>query len=131
MSSIFGIFIIVLITSSFACSNSKNMGKEVNEKLSGDIVSSEKVQYRFIASFYSPGDGVDHKIKKMYLEFLNKSYPKIVFITKSWGREGEVDLYFTLKTLDSSSQEKFVKESKEILGKSAKVNIYENSSAKH
>ncbi len=87
--------------------------------------------YGMVVSFYSPGNGIDHKTNEAFVEFVKEKYPQINLQGHRWGREGEVDYCINLNELSTDEQSTFIKEAKELLSASKKVHIYENSTCKH
>ena len=87
--------------------------------------------YRFIVSFFSPGNGIDHKMKREYEGFISSYKKQITYEQARWGKEGEVDFCFELKELSENEQKEFVKKSKELLSKSSRIHIYENAPCRH
>lgn len=84
---------------------------------------------RFIASFYSIGQGIDAATKAEFEKFLS-SYPKkLNYSPKAWGREGEVDYCLSLSELSSDEQSDFVLKAKKILTNN--VRMSENAKAEH
>lgn len=117
------LFICILFV--FSCNANKLVNKETN-KLDEKVAVESTDNYRFIVSFYSPGNGIDTKMKESYLDFIGNNYPIIKFEKTNWGREGEVDFCFLLDELNENDQVKFITESNNILSNSERVNVYEN-----
>ena len=114
----------------FSCHSTKKIEKNVEttiENVNSDLVNN----FRFIVSFYSPGNGIDRKMQQKYQEFIANNYPKVIFEKIKWGKEGEIDFCFKLNELDEEKKKQFVKNSKEILSNSNRVHIYENTPCKH
>ncbi len=87
--------------------------------------------YRLIVSFFSPGNGIDHKMNRKFSEFLASNYPKLIYERAQWGKEGERDYCFLLKELTQKKKDQFVRESKELLAASSRVHVYENAPCRH
>lgn len=109
----------------FSCGSTKNVNTEAVTK-TDTTISDAAGNYGLVVSFYSPGNGIDHKMKQEYAEFLTTNYPKTNYETIRWGKEGETDFCFQLNDLKENERELFVKESRELLSKSSRVHIYEN-----
>ena len=86
---------------------------------------------RFLASFYSKGEGVDAKAWEEFKIFLDNYPKKLVFEAVARGREGEGDYCFKLKELTPAEQKDFVKKATELLSKSQLVHVYENQPFVH
>ena len=94
-------------------------------------VTKDEGVMRFTASFISIGEGIDIELHKQFVQFLD-SYPKkISYAPTPWGREGEKDYCLALNELSSSEQAEFVNKAKELLSKSSRVTIKENSKCDH
>jgi hypothetical protein len=123
------ISIIFIILFSFSCVNNKKTSNSITElvieKDTNNLVMNEGVKIYFYVSFYSPGDGIDYKVKKEYDEFLLEEYPAIKHAQKTWGKEGETDYCFDLTSIRKEDQTLFKKRSKEILEKSLRVRVSE------
>ena len=124
IKSISAVLILVLLT--LSCSSTKIVN-DTTETVAENGNSDSKNNYSLIVSFYSPGNGIDGKVKKEYTVFLTNSYPKVVYEEAKWGKEGEIDFCFQLDELTESQKEQFIKESLELLSKSKKVNTYQNA----
>jgi hypothetical protein len=125
-------YVIIVLAGllTFSCVCTKNVKSD--ETTTTENMKSDSVTYfRFIVSFYSPGNGVDHKMKQKYVEFITKNYPNIIIEKTKWGKEGEIDFCFQLNELEENRKQQFVKESKELLSSSSRVHIYENAPCKH
>jgi len=94
-------------------------------------VTKDEGGVRFSASFISIGEGIDGELHKQFVQFLD-SYPKkIACSPASWGREGEKDYCLALNELSATEQTEFVKKAKELLSKSDRVIMKENSKCDH
>ena len=119
------VILILVVLLTLSCSSTKNANDAaatVTETANSDSADN----FSLIVSFYSPGNGIDHKMKKEFLAFLTNNYPKVVYQGTKWGKEGEIDFCLQLDELTESQKEQFVKESRELLSKSNRVHIYEN-----
>ena len=84
---------------------------------------------RFIASFYSIGEGVDENLDKEFVKFMD-SYPKkVTYEKKSWGRGGEFDYCLDLNGFSEEEKNDFAGKAKKIL--STNVNVTENAACPH
>jgi hypothetical protein len=110
---------------------SKDKTPKQTTNTSSNTAPVDSANYRFIASFFSPGNGTDHDTKEKYDKFLLNSYPSVIYERIGWGREGEYDLCFKLSELSAKEQLKFIEKSKEILNKSDRVNVLENVPCQH
>ncbi len=113
----------------FACKSTKETTnlpdkEDISKKVNED-------NYRLVISFFSPGNGIDHKMKQEYTKFIENYRKKITYEDIPWGKEGEIDFCFPLKELSGKEQEEFVKTSKEVLSKSTRVHVYENTPCRH
>ena len=89
----------------------------------------EEATVRFIASFYSIGEGVDEDLNKEFVKFLD-SYPKkIEYEKKNWGRGGEFDYCLALKDFSDAEKDEFARKAKKIL--STNVNVMEGAPCPH
>ena len=95
------------------------------------VSSVNRPIYPLYISFFSRSSGIDHKVKEEYDKFIlqfesdNKLKLKVEII--KWGREGEIDMCFMLSDISKKKQKDFILKSKEILGKSDTVYIYEDA----
>ena len=121
--------ILVIFLLFFACKGTK----ETTNLPDKEVASKETNEgnYRLVVSFFSPGNGIDHKMKREYVEFIANYKAKISYEQIGWGKEGEVDFCFSLKELYIKEQDEFVKKSKELLSKSNRIHIYENAPCRH
>ena len=119
---------ICLLCVSFmlSCSSTKKIKSDDTAKATEAKKTDSPDNYRLIISFFSPGNGIDHKMNKKYTEFIANNYPKLVYQSTPWGKEGERDYCFSLTELKQAEIDQFVKESKEMLAASNRVHIYEN-----
>jgi len=118
-------FVLLAFLVTVACNSTKKASKEVTA--TEDVKSESGDNHRLIVSFFSPGNGIDHKVKKKFVEFLSASYPEVKYESNRWGKEGEVTLCFSLNKLGEKDTDKFIKESKEVLASSSRVHVYENA----
>lgn len=100
------------------------------DKQPSTVEVSDESTARFIVSFFSPGNGIDHKARAKLVEFLKGHTPALTVTKTKWGREGEVDFCFMLAELSKKEQEAFIKEVRELLAKSSRVRFYENKECK-
>jgi len=112
-----------------ACKSTKETANLPDKEVAFKEVNEDN--YRLVVSFFSPGNGIDHKMKREYLEFISNYKAEISYEQTSWGREGEVDFCFSLKGLSKKEQEEYVRKSKELLSKSNRVHLYENVPCRH
>ncbi|MBK9284073.1 MAG: hypothetical protein IPM51_07095 [Sphingobacteriaceae bacterium] len=107
---------------------SKNETKDVEKR--GNKTNVADTLKSFTVSFFSPGSGIDRKIKTEYDAYLLKLEEGNPILKgrqiKKWGREGEVNYCFDLKEVELSKKQTFIKESKDILSKSDRVNLIYN-----
>ena len=124
------IVLVLLVLSMAECNNSKKI--KDNKKTIADTSRSQSADiYSLIVSFYSPGNGIDRAIKTEYVNFLNSNYPNIKYEKIKWGKEGEIDFCFKLDELDDNKKEWFINETNELLTKSNKIHIFEDTACKH
>ncbi|MEX0811032.1 MAG: hypothetical protein WD048_02370 [Chitinophagales bacterium] len=109
-----------------ACNNSKNINITSSTKNDGTDIN-----YGLVVSFYSPGNGIDHKTKNKFVEFISNYKVKIDYEKASWGKEGEIDFCILLTDLTKQEKVDFIQESKDLLAKSSKVRVYENAPCRH
>tara|TARA_B100000795_G_C22782854_1_gene433215 strand:+ start:1517 stop:1921 length:405 start_codon:yes stop_codon:yes gene_type:complete len=117
------ILVIVLL---FSCRGTKDIRRDTGATTETTIADSLD-NYGLIVSFYSPGNGIDHKMKQKYVDFITNNYPKIIYEKIKWGREGEIDFCFQFNELTENQINQFIKESKEVLSNSSRVHISKNS----
>ena len=120
----YGLALLALFIT-IGCNSSKKASKEAPPV--EDVKSQSGDNHRLIVSFFSPGNGIDHKAKKKFIEFLSASYPKVKYESNRWGKEGEITLCFLLSELKEKDEVIFIKESKEVLASCNRVHIYENA----
>ena len=87
--------------------------------------------YLLVVSFFSPGNGIDHKIKGEYQTFLSSEFPSLEYEKTPWGKEGEIDFCISGSSLTDSQKEELLKKTKEILSSSTRVRVKENSPCRH
>ena len=128
------IFSIIIISCKTSKNNSEEKSKEQKTEVETDSIASvqtENLKHRFKVSFISIGSGIDSKMKEKYFQFINKyetdNGVKLVYETLRWGKEGETNYCFDLKTLDEKKQETFISQSIEILKTSTIVYVDENA----
>lgn len=104
--------------------SNKNASQQINEN-----------SFRFIASFYSKGQGIDGNTLENYIKFLKEfeitKGSSLNYEIVNWGREGETDYCFKLSSLNTNEQEQFIIDSKNILRHSELVYTSENTLCKH
>jgi hypothetical protein len=122
--------ILACITLIYSCSTRQKTSDQAENEDALELNESQKETSRFIVSFYSPGNGIDHEMKSKYQSFLTENYSTISYNTAKWGREGEVDLCFDLAEWSEKDQIHFINESKDLLSSSDKVNFYENKACR-
>ena len=126
----YGLSVFFLIS----CKSTKKTAETNNNTTA---VSSEKPKNNtsdtlksFTVSFFSIGSGIDKKIKTEYDAYLLKMENTSSAIKekqiKRWGREGEVNYCFDLKTMETNSKRSFIEESVQLLGKSERVRVLYN-----
>ena len=107
-----------------ATNSRKNNSQQINES-----------SFRFIASFYSIGQGIDGKTLESYITFLKEfeitSGSSLNYEIVNWGKEGETDYCFRLSSLSVKEQEQFITDSKNILKHSELVSTSVNTICKH
>lgn len=118
---LFSLLLVTLFIGLIACTSSK---KNATTEDSGET-------YYMVVSFYSPGNGIDHKMKKEYIEFINTYTGSVIYEEISWGKEGEIDLCITFIGKSTQKEHDFIKESRKLLSASHRINIYENSECRH
>ncbi len=102
--------------------NAHKPGAVVNQAAEG-----KSIKYRFVVSFYSPGNGIDGEAVDRLEKFL-ASHPKKPVVDKiRWGREGEVDYCFHLKEFSTKGKKKFMEEAKKAIGTSERVRYEEHA----
>lgn len=120
---------VVILISGLACKNTKDVQAPPTEKKEVSEYPEDN-KYRLVVSFFSPGNGIDHKMKQRYAEFVGTEYPQIVYEKTRWGKEGEIDFCFQLRELTENKKDQFVGASKELLSNSSRVHIHENTSCR-
>lgn len=118
-----------------SCKTNKEASNNGESDKKAAMNSSEPTVYPLILSFISIGAGTDYKAKDMldtYLTEFNKGYQKnIAYESKSWGREGEVDLLFDLKDLNIEQKEKFITDIHNMFISNNLVKIKTDSASEH
>jgi len=122
------IFVACILLSFSACNSAKNTTSNSNSKTEE---SSKSEVYRLIVSFYSTASGIDQKAKQAFTEWVKNDNSSITMEAVPWGREGEVDICFSLKGMSSDEQSNFVNKAKENLSNAKNVHFYENEACKH
>jgi hypothetical protein len=109
-----------------ACSSKKKGPTDTTEVLKRMEENVSIIPSRLIVSFYSPGNGIDHKALELFsTEILSKN-ENITYSAVRWGREGERDYCFLLAELSAEEQIAFVEEVNTLLGSVRRVHILEN-----
>ena len=117
-------YTLILVVLS-ACSSKKGP-TDTTEVLEGIEANVSIIPSRLIVSFYSPGNGIDHKALALFsTEILSKN-ENITYSKVSWGREGERDYCFQLAELSAEQQVAFIKEVNTLLGSVKRIRILEN-----
>lgn len=116
------IYIILIGLLASSCNSSKSTSTESDNL---------EENYGLVVSFYSPGNGIDRKMKNAYIDFIGSYKVKINYETIKWGKEGEVDFCIALTELSKKQKKDFVQKSKELLAESTKVHIYEGAPCRH
>ena len=122
------IFAACIFLSFGACNSTKST---TSNSSSITEESNKSAIYRLIVSFYSTASGIDQKAKQAFTEWIKKDYSSIAMEATPWGREGEVDICFSLKGMSSDEQSNFVNKAKENLSNAKNVHFYENEACKH
>lgn len=98
-------------------------------------VNNQDESFRLIVSFISIGEGPDFKSKaamdNVLIKWESRLGQKIDFEQVPWGREGEVDYCFQLKTLSSIQQSELITELRSAIGGSQLVQFAENQKCTH
>ena len=123
---------IILISGSLALTAACKTKEKTNSKARGSSAtktesgSEKKEMYRFVVSFFSPGNGTDGEAITKLDKFLadHPKKPKADHI--NWGREGEVDYCFKLKEFSTDEQKIFIDQVKKLIQSSDRVNFSEN-----
>jgi len=86
---------------------------------------------RLVVSFISRGAGTDSELRSNFDDYISKfekeKNKKIIAEIYHWGKEGEMDYCMELKELTTDEQNEFVKGAKDILSKSDRVFVNENT----
>jgi hypothetical protein len=109
-----------------ACSSKKKGPTDTTEVLEKIEANVRIIPSRLIVSFYSPGNGIDHKALALFSADILSKNESITYSTVSWGREGERDYCFQLAELSAAEQVAFVEEVNTLLGSVKRVRILEN-----
>ncbi len=124
------IFLLIIVTTVLSCNTSKKAEKEaitINSETKEPLTS-------FTVSFISIGAGTDYTARSSFNDFISSfeqaNNIKLMYETINWGREGETDYCFDLKTFYPSLQDKFITESKEHLASSTLIRYIENKDCK-
>ncbi|MFT5952909.1 MAG: LmbE family N-acetylglucosaminyl deacetylase [Bacteroidia bacterium] len=118
-------YTLILVALS-ACSSKKNASTDTSKAAEDAVEVMSEAQSRLIVSFYSPGNGIDHKALALFsTEILSKN-KNITYSTVSWGREGERDYCFPLAELSAEEQVAFIEEVNTLLGSVKRVHILQN-----
>ncbi len=84
------------------------------------------VKYRLGLSFISYGAGTDGKIYQKVDSFFKAQPKKLIGIDQPWGREGEIDRFYTLKELNEQAQSELIVQLKQLCKGNEMVIISEN-----
>lgn len=117
-------YTLILVVLS-ACSSKKGP-TDTTEVLEGIEANVSIIPSRLIVSFYSPGNGIDHRALALFSADILSKNENITYSTVSWGREGERDYCFQLAELSAEEQVAFVEEVNTLLGSVKRVRILEN-----
>jgi hypothetical protein len=103
--------------------------ENLKSKTSKNTTAPNK-SFDLIITFSSRGEGINGDARKSLDEYIkhfesNKNV-QINYHMKSWGREGETDYCFNLSNLNSTDQNDFVSQAKELLKSANLVSISEN-----
>lgn len=79
---------------------------------------------RMVVSFISKGAGIDRAAQANLDKWLSKN-ADVKYTKVAWGREGEVDYVFDLKTRDAAAQKEVVKDVRALIGTNENVLIQE------
>lgn len=89
---------------------------------------------RLSVSFYSKGEGIDHKSKQRFDMFVNEYEKKIgkILVKQEvrWGREGEVDYCYLLTELSMKEKIDFIKQVQDLFNNVELVHLKENAKCK-
>lgn len=96
-----------------------------NSGSGADVPAVDSTQLdRLVVSFISKGAGIDYAAQANLDKWLSK-HADVKCSKVSWGREGEVDYVFDLKTRDAAAQKDVVKEVRTLIGANQNVLIQE------
>lgn len=87
-------------------------------------------KYDFVVSFFSPGDGTDHRAAER-LATVVEATPKLEHVQGRWGKEGEHDECFGLAALSEDERKAFIQRAKAAVASSAKVTVETNAECRH
>lgn len=94
--------------------------------------TSDEIQAlnNLVISFYSTGEGANHKaaetIEKFLEEFSSKSKNPVPYSKIAWGREGEVDFCISLTGLDGDEQRSFLDNIRMLVKQFELIHFHEN-----
>ncbi len=121
---------IVMISGSLAltgaCKNKEKAATAAADSKTATAGAEKKEMYRFVVSFFSPGNGTDGEAIRKLDDFLATHAKKPKADQIRWGREGEVDYCFKLKEFSTGEQKKFIEEVQKLIGSSERVRFSEN-----
>ena len=117
-------YTLILVVLS-ACSSKKGP-TDTTEVLEGIEANVSIIPSRLIVSFYSPGNGIDHRALALFSADILSKNENITYSKVSWGREGERDYCFQLAELSAEQQVAFIKEVNTLLGSVKRIRILEN-----
>ncbi len=131
--------IVIIVAMAGSCKSSKNTTADSKADGKPATLTESKTplpenNYRVIVSFISIGGGTDSEAYAKLKDYISRKDEVGVAISKEeirWGREGEVDVCFKLKEMDSSDADAFVNGLKKTFEGNNLVQITENTPALH
>lgn len=87
----------------------------------------QTIKYRFIISFTSHASGIDGEKYDIIDKYIQKHAKKPAYDLIAMGREGERDMCFHLKELNTSEQKSFIDEIKKLAQGAERVVFSENA----
>lgn len=96
----------------------------------GSSKSTTEDFQNYVVSFYSPGNGINFNAYQSYTSFLDRFKPTVSYEKIYWGKEGEIDLCIDLSVLNKKDQNRFIEESKTVIGDADRVQTFENQTCK-
>jgi hypothetical protein len=104
----------------------KKWRKKKTTAVAAKTQQTTNVKYRLGLSFISYGAGTDGKVYQKVDSFFKAQPKKLICVDQPWGREGEMDRFYTLKELNEQAQSELIVQLKQLCKGNEMVIISEN-----